>query len=586
MKLKWKDAFSLVEGFKWKDISTLIRPAYFSEFSQLIQYLDLVHIKFCLLRPFLNAPDAYPLVHPQELLPSFEPALEEFHNLPGFSMVIFDRSLDYFNEIFQFDLLHCIEDAIIEVSGPASPFEPAIVQHNQSIFLSRLPRKFHERFKKDPVSKSITNLATYPSLIEYLLNMDRAHVIARNTQGKFYFAGLYASFPSDLDTELKRFGLKIGKFQPGDNRLYELNRIFVYQFLMELYGFPIASERRTSAALFSRKLFKMGEHFMVRVLGQSDRTITSLYRTPHCRHYPQVDKIALVQIDRKQRDKLSKLKKEGLLVWEEPACVILRVSYRQHKYDPHNIRTDRALSVARQELINPVTGQISTDYNIIKDINLMTFILNDIVKGEYVGKIKYKRNEIVENTDTHEKRLKFLYAWLHKHQRRIIGYSDEFYHNITRVLDNYLLSSDNYEIFQEHQEIFQEVWRQYSYIQQARKIRILEELVKRRYKGEKIGYLEALRRIKEIVQDFKFDAVNYFENLMEHVIVLCETILNDRYLIKKYVQKKDEELTEYGQKIKRLYGQMVVLLDELKEIHKMKQEIYRRQKPYVFLNKN
>lgn len=120
--------------------------------------------------------------------------------------------------------------------------------------------------------------------------MDRAHVIAKNTQGKFYFAGIYASFPSDLDTELKRFGLKIGKFQPGDNRLYEINRLFVYQFLMELYGFPIASERRTSSALFARKLFKMGEDFLIRVLGQSDRTITSLYRSTDSRMYPKVEK--------------------------------------------------------------------------------------------------------------------------------------------------------------------------------------------------------------------------------------------------------------------------------------------------------
>ncbi len=586
MKLKWEDTFTLVEGFQWKDARTLSKPAYFSSLSLLLKYLDLVHIKFCLLKPFFENPKKYPLVHPQELLPSFEPALEEFHNLPGFSMVVFDRALDYFNEIFQFDLLHCIEDAIIEVNGPASPFEPAIVQHNLSLFLSRLPRKLHERFKKDPVSRFVTNMATYPHLIDYLLNMDRAHVVARNTQGKFYFAGLYASFPSDLDTELKRFGLKIGKFQPGDNRLYELNRIFVYQFLMELYGFPIASERRTSAALFSRKLFKMGEEFIVRVLGQSDRTITTLSRSPSSRNYPQVDKIALVYIDKKQRDKFIKLKKEGFLICEDPACVILKVHYRQHKYDPHNIRTDRALSVVKQEIVHPLTGEASSKYNIIKDINLMTFILNDIVKGEYVGKIKYKRNEIVENTDTHEKRLKFLYAWLHKHQRRIIGYSDEFYNNISRVLDNYLLNSQYYDVFKEHNEIFQEVWREYSYIQQARKVRVLEELVKRRYKGRRIGYLESLLKIKEILQDFKFDVVNYFENLMEHVIILCEGLLNDRYLLKNYVEKKEEELTHYGRKIKKIYGQLVRILDDLKKIHRMKQKIYKRDGLYELLQKN
>ncbi len=586
MGFKWEDSFILVEGFQWKDVKTLAKPTYFSSISLLLKYLDLVHIKFCLLKPFFENREGYPLVHPQDLLPSFEPALEEFQNLPGFSMIVFDRPLDYFNEIFQFDLLHCIEDAIIEVNGPASPFEPAIVQHNLSLFLSRLPRKFHEVFKNDSVSKFITNMSAYPHLIEYLLNMDRAHVVAKNTQGKFYFAGLYASFPSDLDTELKRFGLKIGKFQPGDNRLYELNRIFVYQFLMELYGFPIASERRTSAAIFSRKLFKMGEDFIIRVLGQSDRTITTLSRTYHSRHYPQVDKIALVYIDKKQRDKIAKLKKEGFLLCEDPPCVILKVYYRQHKYDPHNIRTDRALSVVKQEVINPLTGEVSSEYNIIKDINLMTFILNDIVKGEYVGKIKYKRNEIVENTETHEKRLKFLYAWLHKHQRRIIGYSDEFYNNIVKILDNYLLNTEFYEIFKKHYDIFQEVWREYSYIQQARKIRILEELINRKYRGKKVKYLDAMMRIREILQDFKFDVVNYFENLTEHVIILCESFLGEKYLLKKYVEKKDEELTEYGRKVKKVYGQLVGILDELKKIHRMKKEIYKREGLYDIFQKN
>ncbi len=572
MKLSWEVAFSLVNNFKWVDPYTFIRPSFFSSFKDLMNFLDVVHIKFCLLKPFFENMDTYPLVHAQELLPSFEPALDEYNNLPGFSMVVFDRTLDYFNEIFQFDLLHCIEDAITDISGAATPFEPAIIQHNYSTFLSRLPRKLHEKFKNDEVHENITNIANYPRLIKYIVEMDRAHVIAKNTHGKFYFAGIYGSFPSDLDTELKRFGLKIKKFQPGDNRLYELNRIFVYQFLMELYGFPIASERRTSAALFARKLFKMGEDFLIRVLGQSDRTITTLYKSKESINYPKVEKIALVKIEKKQKDIIKSLKEENLLISEDPPCVILRVHYRQHSYDPNNIRTDRALSVSKQEVINPYTLEVTTNYNIIKDITLMTYILNDIVKGEFIGRIKYKRNEIVENTETHEKRLKFLYAWLKKHQRRILGYSDEFFHKITKVLDNYLLNPDNFEIFQKHADVFQEVWRQYNYIQQARKIRILEELVKKEYKGEKIRYLETLTKIKEIAQGFKFDSVIYFEDLMEHVIMLCNKVLNDRYLISKYIKKSDNELTDYGKKIKKAYGQLVAIVDDLKKIYKLKKK--------------
>ena len=111
----------------------------------------------------------------------------------------------------------------------------------------------------------------------YLLAMDRAHVFATDVYGHYHLAGLFASFPSDMDGEIKRFGLRTGKFKIGDNEMYERNRTFVCQFLMELYGFPISSERRTSAALFSRRLHKLGERFLVRVLGQSDRTITTIW---------------------------------------------------------------------------------------------------------------------------------------------------------------------------------------------------------------------------------------------------------------------------------------------------------------------
>ena len=71
------------------------------------------------------------------------------------------------------------------------------------------------------------------------------------------------------------------------------------------------------------------------------------------------------------------------------------------------------------------------DVNVVKDTSTMILRLNDIVRGEYVGRAVYKRNELVENTDTDEKRLKFLFAWLSKNQRRIIGYSEEFYNNTT-----------------------------------------------------------------------------------------------------------------------------------------------------------
>jgi hypothetical protein len=563
----WQDAFTKVPGLTWKNSYEISHPSSISTLENLKTFLEYIHVKFCLLRPYFEQ-DNYPLVHSAELLPSFEPNLYEYVNLPGFSLVAFDRPLESFHEIFQFDLLHCVEDAIRISRGPASPFEPAIIQHNHSIFLSRLAKQLQEDFKVQYQNQRITDLIAYPGLLQYMLNMDRGHVLAKNSFGDFFLSGIYASFPSELDSELKRFGLRIGKFKPGDNDLYELNRNFVYQFLMELYGFPIVSERRTSAALFARRLVKMGEDFLIRVLGQSDRTLTTYTSPAEGERYPNVEKTALVAVDKSQKEQLLHLKKKGFVLGEEQPAVIVRVRYRQHKYDPNNVRTDRALSVSSQEIIHPLTGEILRSVNIIKDTSLMTLTLNDIVKGEYYGRIKYKRNEIVENTDTHEKRLKFLYAWLRKHQRRIISYSDEFYNNVVKVLDNYLLHANHFDDFQSLQGLYQEVWEQYSYIQQARKVKQLEDLKDRRFKGQKINVLEMLTLAITIMQDLKFELVHYFDSLARQTAILCDFILNDRYLVATYIDPPKDSLTEYGLQVRKRYGQLVKLADDFNSIRK------------------
>jgi hypothetical protein len=573
MPFRWQDAFTESPEFHWTDLHTLEHPPSITTLENLKRFLDLVHIKFCLLRPFFDQKN-YPLLQPQDMLPSFEASLYEYVNLPGFSLVAFERPLNYFQEIFQFDILHSVQDTLNYINGPATPFEPVIIQQNHQTFLSRLPKALQERFHSSFHQKRtrITNLQHYPQLLRFLLYMDRGHVLAKNSDGDFYFSGIYGSFPSDLDSELKRFGLRIGKFKPSDNNLYELNRNFVYQFLMELYGFPIASERRTSAALFARRLFKMGEDFLIRVLGQSDRTLTTLYSASEHKKYPKVEKIALVSVNKLHRDQLRKLDQQGYLIKDGQPAVILKVHYRQHKYDPNNVRTDRALSVADQEIIHPMTGATKSSINILKDTTVMTVTLNDIVKGEYYGRIKYKRNEIVENTETHSKRLKFLYAWLRKHQRRIIGYSDEFFFNISKVLDNYLLNPENYDVFEGMSDIYHEVWQQYSYIQQARKIKELEDLRQKKHKGSKVNYLEMLQQASGIMQELKFDIVKFFDSLVLHALNSCDDILSDPYLNKKYIEPPTDSLTEYGLAIRKQYGILVKLQDEIKAIRRTRRE--------------
>lgn len=198
----------------------------------------------------------------------------------------------------------------------------------------------------------------------------------------------------------------------------------------------------------------------------------------------------------------------------------------------------------------------------------MILRLNDIVRGEYRIAVNYKRSEIIKDTTTHENRLKVLYMWLSKHMHRIVDYSDEYYSQVVRVLDGYLLAPDNYEIFNEYYGLHQEVWSRYGQIQQARKVRILEDLRYRKYKGEPISYHRMLELMTEILNELKFEIVNYFDKLVVKVLIIGDDVVSNAYLRRNYVEVKDEKLSPYGLEIKKFYQQLVALLDEFRSIRK------------------
>ncbi len=559
--IRWQDTLSQ-NGMPWTDDGYRLASRFdgVRSLSALKDLLDAVHIRLCLVRPYQTVGN-YPLVEARELLPSFDNAMFEHKNLPGFSMVAFERPLEYFRERFQYDCLFPTT-----VPDNSCPLEKRILSQNMQIFLSRLPRVHQEIFRQQFSRADLTDINCYPALTPYLVNMDRGHVLSLNPLGDFSLTGIFASFTNDIDSVLKRFGLKIGKFSHNDNEKYALNRQFVYQFLMELYGFPIVSERRTSAAMFARKLTHSGEHFLLRVLGQTDRTITT-YTTPDFAHsFPKVEKIALLAVDEDQKEAIEAIADRGFFLDQENRVIILRVTYRQHRYDPANIRQDRALSVASQEIIHPLTGRILKGINIIRDATNMYLRLTDIVQGEYTGQVVYKRNEVISSTETDEKRLKVLYYWLSKNQRRMIDYSDEFFNKVNRVLSSYLFSPQKDEAFGSLRELHLEVCARLSYILQARRVRLIEELRTRSLNGERLTYRQMIQICQETVTDLKFEMVNFFPEIVENVIACLEDITSDRYLQRRYIQQPTRIVSRNAQEIRRGYSALISAVDELKRM--------------------
>lgn len=198
----------------------------------------------------------------------------------------------------------------------------------------------------------------------------------------------------------------------------------------------------------------------------------------------------------------------------------------------------------------------------------MILRLNDIVRGEYVGRVIYKRTELVENTDTEEKRLKFLFAWLSKNQRRIIGYSDEFYASTIKILDTYLKDDANQDSFEMMHDLHHEVLAKYAYIRQARTIRYLEDIISRTYRGERLSYNRMLCEAIDLLRDLKFELSNYFDTLMQSVLYNIESILEDRYLLKRYIRAPEEKLSANGLEIKKNYRKLIALRDEFLAIQK------------------
>ncbi len=517
-------------------------------------FLDLIHAKVGLLERFSAD---YPVVDLRELLPSFDPQFTEYKQLPGFSMIALGRPIDYQAEPFQFDLLPHQEDELFQETDPVRiRRRPQFQGLNQAASLVReqLPGQKRDDFTAAFQGRDLTSLARYPQMLPFLFEMDRAHLIAPDPDGVFRLRGVFASFPSNLDAEIKGFGRRIGKFTAHDNQRYVENRRFVYKFLMETYGFPIASERRTSAALFARKLCRHKQSFLIKVLGQSDRTITTLYHPDPRRLFPLVEKTALVQLDTIDQETHARLRRERFYVDAKRRVALVRVVYDQRRYHPRNIIEDRALSVTRQEIIHPSTGQVVSDVNFLQDKTSLVLVLTDIVRGEYHGQIAYHDRETVRGTRSHMSRLKFLAAWVEKHERRLVDYADDTFNAVENLLKSYILDPGNVESFKPHLALHREVLSRLVHLKQARTLRQLEELVRLKSKsGSKMNYLEFFEAVLDLIHQHRDFILSFYTYLFDKAMSLLDSILADPYVINRYVKLSGRPQTDYARRVRECY---------------------------------
>jgi len=527
-------------------------------------FLEYTHISLGLLAPY----DAsYPLIEPRELLPSFEKNFSEYNHLPNFSMVAFNRPLSYQEEIFQFDLLH-----------PAEEGKRGSIREALDRIAPHLDRDFRSVFRQQFGARDLTNLAHYPELLEFLFHMDRAHVVARDEAGDFRLLGVYGSFPSDLDTELKALGRRLGKFKKLDSASYEREREFVYQFLMELYGFPIASERRTSGALFARRLSHLKEQYLIKVLGASDRTITSLCGFEQKR-YPLVEKVALIPLSPGLAEAHPQLKEGGFYVDPKRRVVILKVTYQQHKYNRYNVLEDRALSIVRQEIIHPEHGGREANLNILKDTKRTLKELTDIVRGEYTGSITYHRSELITSTKTHEERLKFLSAWLAKNQRRLGAYGPETFEAAKKLLNSYLAHREYREVFAKHRELHREVVHHLAYVNQALQLQPLEKLAQPGKRQPGLGPSRRLALAVAFLEENRHQLPYFYSDLFEKCCNLFDQLLAYPYF-KKLLADESPPATPIRRRLWQLLMRGEELMAEMKQQHSWITGEARRGTPF------
>ena len=303
-------------------------------------------------------------------------------------------------------------------------------------------------------------------------------------------------------------------------------------------GFAICGERHTSAALFSRRLMRRRERFAIKVLGQSDRTLTTLTSQGARRALPRVEKTALVQARGCTQENMARLHSQGFFVDPKRRVVLLRVQYQQHAYHRENVLEERAMSVLSQEVIHPRTGErLELDVLGLGQDRLLR--LNDIVRGEYDGTIVYHEHDQVLGTSDLASRLKFLAAWLDKHRSLLAEYSPANFEAVLKVLNSFLDDPDLQEDLERHSQLREEVKARLGELRLAHRLRLLEKLVQTRTdgSGRSLQHVQLLIILIHVLGSEGPDMASKHPRHLRKLLSICRRQLDNPYLKRRYLSR-------------------------------------------------
>lgn len=148
--------------------------------------------------------------------------------------------------------------------------------------------------------------------------------------------------------------------------------------------------------------------------------------------------------------------------------------------------------------------------------------------------------------------------------------------DLSKILEAYLTKL-NEDDSSELREYVQENLNKYSFILQARKVRALEEISTRKYKDKILNYEQMISEALSIAKELRLESIHYFETVIESTLYEIDSILNNRYLLRNYIEKSENQLTARGLEIKKNYRKLIAVRDEIigiQKSHTKSQEFY------------